>query len=58
MTKPPKELDAFVDVVLGHTPRPKSKPAKKRARRAKKLQRKLEIMRRVEDDAYATPILI
>ena len=45
MTKPPKELDAFVDVVLGHTPRPKSKPAKKRARRAKKLMLAKRIIR-------------
>lgn len=43
MTKPPKELDAMVDAVLAHKPAPKSKPAKKRARRAKKLQRKSSI---------------
>ena len=36
---PPKALDAMVDVVLAYRPKPKSKPAKKRARRAKKSQR-------------------
>jgi hypothetical protein len=36
---PPKALDAMVDVVLAYRPKPKSKPAKKRARRSKKIQR-------------------
>ena len=36
---PPKELDAIVDVVLRYKPKPKSKPARKRARRSKKIQR-------------------
>lgn len=33
----PKELDAIADVVLAYKPRPKSAPAKKRKRKAKKL---------------------
>jgi hypothetical protein len=36
-SKPPKELDAIADVVLAYRPKPKSKPAKKRKRLAKKL---------------------
>lgn len=34
---PPESLDVLVDRVLAYCPRPKSKPAKKRARRAKTL---------------------
>lgn len=34
----PKVLDAVVDAVLAFRPKPKSKPGKKRARRAKKAQ--------------------
>lgn len=39
MTKPktPKALDAIVDTVLAYRPKPKSKPAKRRKRRAAKL---------------------
>lgn len=37
-TKPTKFLDAIADKVLAHKPKPKSKPARKRARRAKKLE--------------------
>jgi hypothetical protein len=32
-------LDAIADVVLAYKPKPKSKPAKKRARRRKKAQK-------------------
>jgi hypothetical protein len=39
--KAPKELDAIADVVLGYRPKPKSKPGKKRKRRAAKLARTL-----------------
>jgi hypothetical protein len=44
MTKPvpekiPKELDAIADVVLAYKPKPKTKPAKKRKRRAAKIAR-------------------
>jgi hypothetical protein len=35
--KPPKELDAIADVVLAYRPKPKTKPGKKRKRRAAKL---------------------
>lgn len=35
--EPPKALDAVADVVLTYRPKPKSKPAKKRKRRAKKI---------------------
>ena len=35
--KPPKELDQISDVVLAYRPKPKSKPAKKRARRRNKI---------------------
>jgi hypothetical protein len=35
--KPPRELDAIADVVLAYRPKPKSKPGKKRKRRAAKL---------------------
>lgn len=38
MKKVPPLLDAIVDRVLAYKPKPKSKPAKKRARRAKKVQ--------------------
>lgn len=38
----PEELDAITDVVLAYRPKPKSKGAKRRTRRAKKLK--------VEDD--------
>jgi hypothetical protein len=39
MSKPqtPKALDAIADVVLAYRPKPKSKPGKKRKRRAAKL---------------------
>ena len=33
----PKELDAIADVVLAYRPKPKSEPAKKRKKMAKKL---------------------
>jgi hypothetical protein len=33
----PKELDAIADVVLAYKPKPKSKPAKKRKKRAAKI---------------------
>jgi hypothetical protein len=35
--KPPKELDAAIDVVLAYRPKPKSKPAKKRRKMQKRL---------------------
>jgi len=35
--EPPKALDAIADVVLAYRPKPKSKPAKKRKRCAKKI---------------------
>ena len=41
--KPPKALDQIADVVLAYKPKPKSKPAKKRARRKKKIQRESSI---------------
>jgi len=41
MSKPPedvpKELDAIADVVLAYKPKPKSKPGKKRKKRAAKI---------------------
>ena len=39
MTKqrPPKQLDAIVDVVLAYRPKAKSKPARRRKRRAAKI---------------------
>jgi hypothetical protein len=37
--KPPKELDRVADVVLAYRPKAKSKAAKKRVRRRKRLQR-------------------
>lgn len=39
MTKPkvPRQLDAVVDVVLAYRPKAKSKPAKRRKRRANKI---------------------
>jgi len=41
MKKPetPPALDLIADVVLRYKPKPKSEPAKKRARAAKKIQR-------------------
>lgn len=41
--KPPAALDRIADAVLAHRPKPKSKPAKKRARRKKKIQRESSI---------------
>jgi hypothetical protein len=35
--KPPKILDAMVAVVLAYRPKPKTKPAKKRKKRAAKI---------------------
>lgn len=35
--KVPKPLDAVVDVVLAYRPKPQSKPAKRRKRRANKI---------------------
>jgi hypothetical protein len=41
MSKPPdnvpKELNAMIDVVLAYKPKPKSKPGKKRKKRALKI---------------------
>jgi hypothetical protein len=37
--KPPPELDAMARKVLSYKPRPKSKPAKARKRRAAKIAR-------------------
>ena len=34
---PPKELDAIADVILAYRPKPVSKPAKKRKRKAAKI---------------------
>ena len=44
MTKPvpekvPEALDAIADIVLAYKPKPKTKPAKKRKRRAMKLEK-------------------
>ena len=36
----PKELDAIADVVLAHKPKPKSKAAKSRKRKASKIARR------------------
>lgn len=41
--KPPALLDVIADRVLAYKPKPKSKPAKKRARRSKKIQRESSI---------------
>lgn len=41
--KPPKLLDQIADAVLAYRPKPKSKPAKKRARRRRKVQRESSI---------------
>jgi hypothetical protein len=40
--KPPKALDAMVDVILAYRPKPKSKPAKKRKRRTAKARKENE----------------
>lgn len=34
--KPPKALDAIADAVLAYRPKPKTKPARRRKRQAKK----------------------
>lgn len=39
-SKPPKVLDAVVDVVLAYRPKAKSKPARRRKRRAAKIAKK------------------
>lgn len=56
MTKPvpeniPKVLDAIVDIVLAYKPKPKSKPAKKRKRRAAKIAKALPEIR---DQKYSS----
>lgn len=38
--KPPKALDAIADVVLAYRPKPKTKPARKRQRARRKLEKK------------------
>jgi len=38
--KTPKALDAAVDLLLAHKPKPRTKQAKKRARLRRKIQRK------------------
>jgi len=38
--KPPKALDAIVDKVLAYRPKPKTKPARKRQRARRKLEKK------------------
>ncbi len=43
MKKIPPALDAIADRVLAYRPKPKSKPAKKRARRRKVIQCKAYI---------------
>jgi hypothetical protein len=43
MKKPPELLDVIAGRVLAYRPKPKSKPAKKRARRRNKIQRKSSI---------------
>lgn len=40
--KPPKALDAMVDVILAYRPKPKYAPAKKRKRRAIKARKENE----------------
>ena len=40
--KPPKSLDAIVDLVLAYRPKPKTKPAKRRKRRATKARKESE----------------
>jgi hypothetical protein len=37
--KTPKALDAIVDKVLAYRPKPKSKPAKRRKRQRRKLEK-------------------
>ncbi len=37
--KPPKALDAIVDKVLAYRPKPKTKPARKRQRARRKLEK-------------------
>ena len=39
----PKELDAIADVVLAYKPKPKSKPGKKRKKRAAKISKDISI---------------
>ena len=41
--KPPKALDRIADAVLAYKPKPKSKPAKKRQRVRRKIQRESSI---------------
>jgi hypothetical protein len=46
----PKALDAIVDVVLAYKPKSKSKPAKKRKRRANKVAKERQVERIVGDE--------
>jgi hypothetical protein len=52
MTKPPedtlKALNAIADIVLAYKPKPKTKPAKKRKKRAAKIAKDTTIRRSVE----------
>jgi len=40
MKKPPELLDVIADRVLAYQPKPKSKPARRRVRQRKKIQRR------------------
>lgn len=40
---PPKLLDKIADAVMTHKPKPKTKPARKRARRAKKIAQAADV---------------
>lgn len=42
MSKATTALDRIADAVLGYRPKPKSKPAKRRQRKRRKIQKALE----------------
>jgi hypothetical protein len=44
--KPPKILDAMVAVVLAYRPKPKTKPARERKRKARKLLKEVSLRAR------------
>ncbi len=47
--KIPKELDAIADLVLAYKPKPKSKPGKKRKKRASKIAKIMREGQNVEE---------
>jgi hypothetical protein len=57
MTEPktPKAFQAMADIVLAYRPKPKSKPGKKRKKRAAKIVREIHIRPEIRNDGHFGP---